>query len=59
MTRTTNARLAGGTFLLYIAVGITQMALSRDVSAEVRVQVVEKRQTKKPLKIFTLDLDFF
>jgi hypothetical protein len=34
MTRTTNARLAGGTFLLYIAVGITQMALSRDVSAE-------------------------
>jgi uncharacterized protein DUF4386 len=28
MTRTTNARLAGSTFLLYIAVGITQMVLS-------------------------------
>lgn len=28
MTRTTNARLAGSTFLLYIAVGVTQMVLS-------------------------------
>ncbi len=28
MTRTTNARLAGLAFLLYIAVGITQMVLS-------------------------------
>ena len=28
MTRATNARLAGYTFLIYIAVGITSMALT-------------------------------
>jgi hypothetical protein len=31
MTRTTNARIAGFTLLFYIAVGITQMVLSRTV----------------------------
>ncbi len=33
MTRTTNARIAGFTFLFYIAVGITQMVLGRPMSA--------------------------
>ena len=33
MTRTTNARVAGGAFLLYIAVGITGMVLARKASA--------------------------
>lgn len=28
MTRTTNARVAGSAFLLYIAVGVTQMVVS-------------------------------
>lgn len=32
MTRTTNAKLAGFTFLFYIAIGITQMVLSRGMS---------------------------
>lgn len=31
MTRMTNARIAGATFLLYIAVGITQMIVSQSV----------------------------
>jgi hypothetical protein len=34
MTRTTNARLAGFTFLFYIAVGVTQMVLSSGTRAE-------------------------
>ena len=33
MTRTTNARLAGVTFLLYIAIGITQMLVFRGTTA--------------------------
>jgi hypothetical protein len=33
MTRTTNARIAGFAFLLYIAVGVTQMVLGRAISA--------------------------
>lgn len=33
MTRTTNARLAGGAFLLYIVVGIGQMVVSRGSTA--------------------------
>jgi hypothetical protein len=33
MTRTTNARLAGFTFLFYIAVGITQMVLSSGMAS--------------------------
>jgi hypothetical protein len=35
MTRTTNARIAGAAFLLYIAVGITQMAVKGSVSTGV------------------------
>ena len=34
MTRSNNARLAGFTFLFYIAVGITQMVLSSGTGAE-------------------------
>ena len=35
MTRTTNARVAGFTFLLYIAAGVTQMVLfGKATSAE-------------------------
>ena len=33
MTRTTNARVAGATFLLYIALGITDMVVTRGSSA--------------------------
>jgi hypothetical protein len=32
MTRTTNARLAGFTFLFYIAIGITSMVLFRQAT---------------------------
>lgn len=35
MTRTTNARIAGFTFLFYIAVGVTTMIISRSVPAAV------------------------
>ena len=34
MTRATNARIAGFTFLFYIAVGITELVLGRATSAE-------------------------
>ena len=34
MTRTTNARLAGFTFLFYIAIGITELVLGRATSAD-------------------------
>ena len=33
MTRTTNARIAGVTFLLYIAVGVSQMILGMATDA--------------------------
>ena len=58
MTRTTNARVAGVTFLLYIAIGITQMVVFGGTTAGqgIAAQLMSMPQHAADVRIVALGM---